>query len=891
MADTSKTIEILFKGTETVGSTIKTIGSKLDNLSSAVKKTTQPFANLADSILKVDAALAAIVAAGLGVSVKKFADLEDVMLKVKGVMGASESEYQTLTDLVKELGAKTRYTADEVASGLEFLALAGLSVDDAIGALPNTLNLAQAAAIDLGEAADIVTNIMAGYGIGVEGLVGATDTLTATFTNSNTSLSELGDAFKFVGPVAKSLGLELDETASILGVLANAGYKAQMGGTALRNILIALVAPSTNMSKLMDKLGVDTSEFGIDLGSARNALDSLGVSVKDADGNLRPFADIMDDMKSGLEKIHDPTDRAATLIDIFGKRGGPQMQALLEQGSTAVSDLERKIESLGGITQDIATEMESGMGGAIRALVSATDAMFIEVGEAMSEGAMSAVGGVTEIFKTIVDEIDKGTFDEVLKIVDDFGFSIGDALAEIAENLPEAFEKVDFSGLADAMADVRDTISGIFDGIDISDPEDLANVIQKIVNTTESFIIVSDGMISALIDAVKWVIDLADNFNDLSDEEKRAAGEALGVSKIINSLSGLVGGVSDAIKGLGASIAFLAGTNLIKILTGAAAFINPVVGITLGVVALAGGVAIAVDKILGLIYGEVPPVDHTIPFKVDVGYGDNTIFDPKTGEIRDQEGNLILKLDSKDVDEKLPSEKKIDVIATADLTGDLEKLGVLVTGEENKIEVDADVTPATKTIEYWHDGEWKTIEVPVETKKDDIEQAKKDVKSLSDIAKIEIEADLEHARIQSDAAKEMFRIKADVDIAEIEAATARIETLSQTTADMFADTGDTISSMVDALIGADSINERFAVERQIRKEQEYREQLLEMQKQLNDATIAEIEARKQAIERGDALIKVNGDGLAPHLEMIMYELLEQIQIRASEEGVNLLLGL
>jgi TP901 family phage tail tape measure protein len=548
-----KTIEIIFQGDDRSSAAIGSVIGSMNKLEGAVTAVTNPLAEMANMVLKTEAALMALSAGALVYSISEYANFEDIMLKVKGVLGANAEEYQQLTELTRELGSTTRYTAVEAAQGLEFLALAGFTIDEAIGALPSVLQLAQASALDLGRAADIVTNIMAGYGIEVEGLVDANDVLTATFTNSNTSLDQLGAAFKFVGPVAKAMGLELDETASILGILANAGYQAEMGGTALRNILIALVEPSSNMSKMFEKLGVDTTEFGIDVGSAQSALASLGVTVKDSEGNIRPFADIMDDLKVGLEAIPDPADRAAILIEIFGKRGGPQMAALLEQGSGAVRGLEDKIQSLGGVTAEIAEEMESGMGGALRVVKSAMNDMVLAIGAAVSGDLATETKKVATLFNAIADEVDKGTFQPIIDAIVDVAREFADYSVAIADALPEALEGVKFENFTKSMDNLIETVKELFKAVfpeDLTTADGLEKAIQKIVNAITFLTNTTSKILTAwqpFFEALgKVITDIGDADSEIYKFANRLA-DLVGPGQVIDMMIdkfGLLGGTA-----------------------------------------------------------------------------------------------------------------------------------------------------------------------------------------------------------------------------------------------------------------------------------------------------------------------------------------------------------
>ena len=580
---------------------------------SSLSSSTRVIGDLATSTVKATAALTAMVAGGVVYAIKEFAAYEDVMLKVKGILGLNADEYERLSKLTKELGTTTRFTAKEAAEGLQSLAMAGLDAQKAYDALPGTLQLAQAAALDLGKTADIVTNIMTGYGFEAADLTRINDGLTATFTSANTDLEGLGQSFKFVGPVAKSLGLSFEETSAALGVLANAGYSAEMGGTALRNILLALVAPTTNMNLLLEKLGVTQEEFGVDISSSRNAMASLGVAIKDANGEMRPFGDILQDLKGSLDAIPSSADRSATAVNIFGKRGGPQLLAMLEQGGDSVNLFKQRIEEAGGVTIKIADEMESGMGGALRSLNSAFSGFFIEVGAQINK---FPIDSLKEVFLAAAKEVEKGTFDPILRIINELGGDIGKALQGIAKNFPEAFKNVDISGLERAVKDITQSLRGLFGIDDLMDADGLARAIQKVVDTIESMISITDGVVVSFKPLLATIDALVTAFNDLSPGTKELIGVLGGAAAQIASVTAAIGAAGLVIPGLA--------TGFTTITTAMSGVVAGAAGLTAGLAGIAGVVGVAAGSVIRLIPGVDELAQKLIGIAID---GENAKFE------------------------------------------------------------------------------------------------------------------------------------------------------------------------------------------------------------------------------------------------------------------------
>ena len=319
------------------------------------QKRLERFSRKAQTAGLLAAGVGAALTVPLALSVKTFAEFEQNMANVKAVSGATAAEFTALTDIAQKMGATTVFTANQAAQALSFMSMAGLEARESIGALPSVLNLAAAGQLELADSADIVTNIMAGYGIATEDVGRATDVLVKGFTSANTDLLQLGEAFTYAGPVAKAAGLAFEETAAALALMGNAGFQGSLAGTSLRGALSRLLRPS---------------------GEAADIMQRLGVTVLDAQGELLPFIDILTQFETfGLS--------AADAMTIFGLRAGPAMLALVGQGSDALRQLTFEMENSGGTAERIARMQLDTFQGQMTLLTSAVDGLAISIGSTL----------------------------------------------------------------------------------------------------------------------------------------------------------------------------------------------------------------------------------------------------------------------------------------------------------------------------------------------------------------------------------------------------------------------------------------------------------------------------------------------------------------------------
>lgn len=281
------------------------------------------------------------------------ADFEQSMNQVRAVSGATGEEFVALRELAKELGATTQFSASQAADAMNFLAMAGMDTQSILGAMPDTLKLAAAAQLDMGSAADIVTNIMAGFGMETDQLGGAVDVLVQAFTNANTDLPQLAEAMKYAGPVANAAGIDFESAAAAMALMGNAGIQGSMAGTSLRGAITRLLNPTSKAAEIMNE---------------------LGLSFKDAEGQLVP----LDEM---LLQLEPHADNAGLFMELFGERAGPAMAALVTQGSGALVDLTQKLHESGGRAAEVADVQMEGLTGAMRLFKSAGEAALIAIAD------------------------------------------------------------------------------------------------------------------------------------------------------------------------------------------------------------------------------------------------------------------------------------------------------------------------------------------------------------------------------------------------------------------------------------------------------------------------------------------------------------------------------
>ncbi len=391
-----------------VGDLFVELGLKLGKFSKGIEDMQRSLKDVADDMKAVGATMTATLTVpivGLGVaSLKAFGDFEQGMNRVKAVTQESGAAFDAMNATALELGRTTQFSASQAADAMGFLAMAGFKANEIISAMPSTLQLAAAGAMDLGRAADITSNILTGYGLSVAELAHANDVLVTGMTNANVDLTMLGESFKMVGPIAKAAGVQFEETAAMISILGNAGIQGSMAGTSLRKAITSLIAPTKEQAKIMKR---------------------LGLNVTDTYGRFVGFADV-------IQQLEENGAGAADMMKLFGQRAGPAMQAAVDQGSKAIRRMTTLMEENEGVAKRVAETQLEGWKGAMTKLKSAVEGTLISLGAIIAPTAHK----IAEAFTALAGKIT--------------------AVAEVFQKLPQGFQTaiVAFLGIVAALGPV-----------------------------------------------------------------------------------------------------------------------------------------------------------------------------------------------------------------------------------------------------------------------------------------------------------------------------------------------------------------------------------------------------------------------------------------------------
>jgi len=315
---------------------------------------------------------------GVGAAaVKTGGDFEKSMSQVEAVSGATADEMETLETVARKMGRETAFSASEASEALNYMALSGWNTEEMASALPDVLNLAAAGSLDLGQAANIVSNNMTAFGIEAEKASEVSDVLAYAQSNANTSVDELGEAFVRAAPAASSAGQSIETTTAILSMFADQGLVGSAAGTALNAVIRDMVA---------------SAEDGA------IAIGDTSVAVYDAEGNMRSLTDIMQDVEAATADLNDE-QRDSALTSVWQQQGIAGVNLLLNQGTDELADFEEALFGSSGTAEEMADIMQDNLWGALTALSSALSELAIQIFNMVEPALRVIVEGATAVVR------------------------------------------------------------------------------------------------------------------------------------------------------------------------------------------------------------------------------------------------------------------------------------------------------------------------------------------------------------------------------------------------------------------------------------------------------------------------------------------------------------
>lgn len=416
-------IATIFKAIDKMTAPISRMQSKLATFTRSVQTgfrgVTKAVGSFTTAIGVASVLSLAALTSGMASATTAGIDFEQTLVnaaaKFSGDVKKGTDQFAQLEAAAMQAGATTEFTATKAAEALNYLAMVGMDVQTSIASLPGLIDLATASQTDLATATDIATDTMGAFNMQAKtaaeasaNLSRVSDVMAMTANTSNTNMEMLFETLKKGGPVATLAGASFETVAAQAGIMANAGIKAEVAGTAIANSFLNLSNPT---------------------GAAAKVVQRLGIRLKQANGSLKDLPDLIDEVNAKTAKLT-KTQKQAAIEALFGREGLAGNVAVLQAGGDALRKYRKQLEGAAGSTSKMAATMRDTTRGSLNNLNSAIEGVSISLFSMTGGPIKEVIDRMTDWVRANGDVVASGIGEWVLKLADNI-----DALAMAAKGV------------------------------------------------------------------------------------------------------------------------------------------------------------------------------------------------------------------------------------------------------------------------------------------------------------------------------------------------------------------------------------------------------------------------------------------------------------------------
>jgi TP901 family phage tail tape measure protein len=906
VADASKTIDLIFNGVDKTQAATQAALRNLESFSGSVVTATQPIADFSMGAVKLEATLLAAGTAMLAFSVKAASDVDTGFRQISTIIDASAEDLGKFRDSILQYASTSTKPLAEITAALGAAIGSGVDWSKSLDLIATAEKLAVATRSDLDSTTKVLVSTLNSYGMEITDAGKISDLFFKIIDEGDIAMGDLANSFAKVAPIAKISGLSLEEVGAAIATLTASGIKPAESIEYLRGAISNIISPSGQAKDLAAELGLNFGAAGLKADGLAGLLQKVAVATGGSADKMKIlFGDI-----GGFTA-------AATLA---GPQAGKFAETLKEMANVA------------GATDAAFGKMSDSLGVSTARIAGAFGVLSVQIGTPLLDEFGSVATAIANIFAALGASVKDGALKELVSFVETLMADLAKTMEQVAKNLPAALEKADLSGFTKGIQSVIDAFGLLFDNIDITTVDGLAKAIEVAGAAFLGLSKFTAGVIESFKPLFDWLVKIGAQVDGTNPEIFKMAGEIGGAVTQINALAGGLAALMPALTALIDILLIKQGIGLVKAFGN---FGGALPGVAAGL--QAAGVALAAywasDKVVQL-------VDALLKWKTA-----NDKLNESQATTAEVQARSIPTLErfaettgiaAKSIDEAM---KLVDTgevvwsdaiqgwVKAGDALGDIEDAGMAASvaiAFSNQAILDAanaadkaatgtgrlaDAQAGTLSYAYktvpifdaltgaitgYEQQLVKSAEGTVklggatdktnDSLKKTAEETKKAEETTrkwnEEVAKMNFQEKIK--LIESQTAISVAHIQADAQ--KVTAAFKSVDTAIESTGKLLGD--------LFKLLGNDKLtfSEQWKIQEQIAKENDLRQKAFELQKKLIEATVLEMTERTKAMQRGDALIKIDGAGLQPHLEAFMWEILRTIQVRVNADGLKLLLN-
>ena len=432
------------------------------------------------NVTKVAALGGAAAVVGLGKKVYDVAGgFDQQMARVNAITDEVGVSYADLRKKAIDLGAQTAFSAKEAAAGMENMASAGFNTKEIYDSMQGVLALAAVSGGDVALAAENSASALRGFGLEASQAGHVADVFAQAAAKTNAEVADMGEAMKYIAPVAHSMGISLEETAAAVGILSDSGIKGSQAGTSLRGALSRLAKPTKAMHETMD---------------------ALGLSFYDSNGNMKSLADQVGMLKNAFKGLT-PEQQQNALVTLYGQESLSGMLALISAGPDKLRELTKSFEQSGGAADKMAQQMQNNLPSKIEQMFGALESVAIRIGDKLFPLVAPQIEKLTDWIDKTFSEVNIGKFIDnlgkygqvLVSTFNDVKGPVSEAFGAVMDSLDKLNGKFgsakSVDGFKQSMQTVADTIKGI-----AKFAEKHSDTIAKLIDMLPKLVVVMAGL-------------------------------------------------------------------------------------------------------------------------------------------------------------------------------------------------------------------------------------------------------------------------------------------------------------------------------------------------------------------------------------------------------------
>lgn len=909
-ANAQSVVELVFQGVDKTSEATRAALENLGRVSGGVKDLSQPVADFTFGAVKLEAGLLATGVALTTFAIKVAGDFDAAFRQISTLFDASDEDLAKFRENIEVYAAGSAKSIEDIMSSLSAAIGAGVDYKDSLELIAVAEKLAVATKADLQGTTEVLVSTLNAYGMESKEAGALADLMFQIIKDGKIEMDDLSRSLASVTPIAAATGISMNEVGAAIAVLTAAGMQPSTAIEALRSAISNIVKPSEQARDLAQELGI---EFDV------NALKSKGLA-----GVLQEVA----------LKTQGSADKMAVL---FGDVTG--LSAVLSLTGPQAQKFGETIGNMGnsaGSVADAYEKMAGDLDNSLQRVDNAFRGLLRAIGTPLLDEAGGIADAIARVFAAIGANVRKGELGGLVSYIEGVMGDIEDALSAVARNLPQALANADLDRFKDGIEAVLDAVKDLFGELDLTTVDGLT----KAINVAGTAFLGLSRYVAGVIESFKPLFDqlvaVGSGFDEFDTNILQTLGNIGGFVTQANLLAA-------GLNGLVPYLETLLGLLVVKQAGGLVGAFKGLVGVLPGLTTGPAGIAglAAAFGLAGYNVGTalVPHIDDLVSrltgSKTTLG---DWIYDLVHGTDAAQELGQAAKQAGSDVDganaaaqrsgaawggatgaweeggnaltelgksanglanpfeeannkmlanlaasEKAAAASKDLAVAQADVSKNASKVvpiideltGAVIGFEQNMASGARGMTELGKSSALAVDGLSKTG------------------KSAQDAMKATREYALELEKLASNERIKLIEATVQLNVAQVEADTRRIEAAFDSLNVGIESTGTLLGGLFDNLTDLASKPGTAAqrlIEEQIKSETELRQQEFELQKDLTQAQIESLRAQARAMNNGEALIKVDGAGLQPHLEAFMWEILRAVQVRVNQDGLELLVG-